>query len=90
MFLRYIFIGPPHKFLQVKGNLIVLPFCYVIQFVIVLADFPLSRLILIYLQNYFIYPTIYFIENVLIRFFLSFIYYFNLLNLLKKVNLIKL
>ena len=42
MFLRYIFIGPPHKFLQVKGNLIVLPFCSVIQFVIVLAGFPLS------------------------------------------------
>ena len=43
MFLRYIFIGPPHKFLQVKGNLIALPFFYVIQFVIVLAGFPLSE-----------------------------------------------
>ena len=26
MFLLYIFIGPPHKFLQVKGNLIMLHF----------------------------------------------------------------
>ena len=43
MFLRYIFIGPPYKFLQVKGNLIALPFCSVIQFVIVLAGFPLSK-----------------------------------------------
>ena len=42
-FLLYIFIGPPHKFLQVKGNLIALPFCSVIQFVIVLAGFPLSE-----------------------------------------------
>ena len=37
------FIGSPHKFLQVKGNLIALPFCSIIQFVIVLAGFPLSK-----------------------------------------------
>ena len=44
MFLLYICIGPPYKFLQVKGNLIALPFIFsIIQFVTVLAGFPLSE-----------------------------------------------
>ena len=45
LFLLYIFIGPPHKFLQVKGNLIALPFllCYSVCYCV--GRFPLIKVV---------------------------------------------
>ena len=45
MFLLYIFICPPHKFLQVKGNLIALHFllCYSVCYCV--GRFPLIRVV---------------------------------------------
>ena len=43
MFFLYIFIGPPHKFLQVKGYLIAQPFllCYSVCYCV--GRFPLIK-----------------------------------------------
>ena len=66
LFLLYIFIGPPHKFLQVKGNLITLPF-FAMLFSLLLCwpvspyqSYDLSRFIweLIYQNMRYIYSSL--------------------------------